>query len=75
MLSAILPADSNSLLRRALYFVGSGLQFASIVALTVFFGLGLGATIHFLNRLGWNTNRIYPPASAWSVQRVLVGPA
>ena len=31
--------------------MGEGLQFASIVALTVSFGLGLSATIHFLNRL------------------------
>ena len=31
--------------------MGEGLQFASVVALTVSFGLGLSATIHFLNRL------------------------
>ena len=30
---------------------GEGLQFASIVALIVAFGLGLSATIHYLNRL------------------------
>ena len=30
---------------------GQGLQFASVIALTVSFGLGLSATIHFLNRL------------------------
>jgi predicted RND superfamily exporter protein len=31
--------------------LGDGLQFASVVALTVSFGLGMSATIHFLNRL------------------------
>jgi predicted RND superfamily exporter protein len=34
-----------------LWAMGEGLQFASVVALTVSFGLGLSATIHFLNRL------------------------
>ena len=34
-----------------LWVLGEGLQFASVVALTVSFGLGLSATIHFLNRL------------------------
>ena len=35
----------------ALWLTGQGLQFASVIALTVSFGLGLSATIHFLNRL------------------------
>src|SRR6201994_1796614 len=34
-----------------LWLLKEGLQFASVVALTVSFGLGLSATIHFLNRL------------------------
>ena len=34
-----------------LWALGDGLQFASVVALTVSFGLGLSATIHFLNRM------------------------
>lgn len=34
-----------------LWALGEGLQFASVVALTVAFGLGLDATIHYLNRL------------------------
>ncbi|MBV9262633.1 MAG: MMPL family transporter [Pseudolabrys sp.] len=34
-----------------LWLMGQGLQFASIIALMVSFGLGLSATIHFLNRL------------------------
>ena len=36
---------------RRCWLLGQGLQFASVVALTVSFGLGLSATIHFLNRL------------------------
>ena len=35
----------------SLALTGEGLQFASIIALTVAFGLGLNATIHYLNRL------------------------
>jgi len=34
-----------------LWVVGEALQFATVVALTVSFGLGLSATIHFLNRM------------------------
>ena len=34
-----------------LWLLGAGLQFASVIALTISFGLGLSATIHFLNRL------------------------
>jgi len=34
-----------------LWMLGEGLQFASAIALIVSFGLGLSATIHFLNRL------------------------
>jgi hypothetical protein len=52
MLAAILPAIFPILASGVLLWVlGRGLQFASIVALTVSFGLGLSATIHFLNRL------------------------
>lgn len=54
---------------------GEGLQFASVVALTVSFGLGLSATIHFLNRLRLES----PPgvSAGLAVERatVLVGPA
>ena len=38
-----------------LWALGEGLQFASVVALTVSFGRGLSATIHFLNRLRLET--------------------
>jgi uncharacterized protein len=58
-----------------LAIMGEGLQFASVVALTVSFGLGLSATIHFLNRLRLERK---PGVSAdLAVERatVLVGPA
>src|ERR1700753_3208138 len=56
MLSCILPGIFPVVLSGTLlYFMGEGLQFASVVALTVSFGLGLSATIHFLNRLRLET--------------------
>ena len=56
--------------------MGEGLQFASVVALTVSFGLGLSATIHFLNRLRLEDRaRRTIPASAVERATVLVGPA
>ena len=52
MLVAILPGIFPVVASGALLSVtGQGLQFASVVALIVSFGLGLSATIHFLNRL------------------------
>src|ERR1700689_1833268 len=52
MFSFILPGIFPVVLSgTVLYLLGEGLQFASVVALTVSFGLGLSATIHFLNRL------------------------
>ena len=58
-----------------LYLLGEGLQFASVVALTVSFGLGLSATIHFLNRLRLETTPDIDPALAVERATVLVGPA
>jgi predicted RND superfamily exporter protein len=52
-----------------------GLQFASIVALTVAFGLGLDATIHFLNRLRLEERPDEDPAEGVKRATVLVGPA
>ena len=76
MLLSILPGifpivASGSLL----YLMGEGLQFASVVALTVSFGLGLSATIHFLNRLRLEERP--GENAALSVERatILVGPA
>src|SRR5882724_1138927 len=58
-----------------LAIMGEGLQFASVVALTVSFGLGLSATIHFLNRLRLETTPGIDPALAVERATVLVGPA
>ncbi len=74
---AILPAGlfpilaAGSLLRA----MGDGLQFASIVALTVSFGLGLSATIHFLNRMWAEDRPDADPAIAVERSTVLIGPA
>jgi uncharacterized protein len=52
MVASILPAIFPVVaVGTILWLMGEGLQFASVVALIVSFGLGLSATIHFLNRL------------------------
>jgi uncharacterized protein len=76
LFSAILPGifpivASGAILRAT----GQGLQFASIVALTVSFGLGLSATIHFLNRLRLEDDPGEDPGVAIERATVLVGPA
>jgi uncharacterized protein len=58
-----------------LWLMGEGLQFASVVALVVSFGLGLSATIHFLNRLRLERRRGEDAALAVERATVLVGPA
>jgi hypothetical protein len=58
-----------------LWAIGEGLQFASIVALIVSFGLGLSATIHFLNRMRLEERPGEDPAEAITRATVLVGPA
>jgi uncharacterized protein len=76
MLSCILPGIFPVVLSgTVLYLMGEGLQFASVVALTVSFGLGLSATIHFLNRL--RRERKPGVSAELAVERatVLVGPA
>jgi predicted RND superfamily exporter protein len=76
MFSCILPGIFPVVMSgTVLFLLGEGLQFASVVALTVSFGLGLSATIHFLNRLRLERK---PGVSAeLAVERatVLVGPA
>ena len=48
-----------------LYYTGQGLQFASIVAITVAFSLAIDSTIHFLNRFRLEEERLGPgPDSA-----------
>src|SRR5437868_1155754 len=76
MLSCILPGIFPVVLSgTVLWLLGEGLQFASVVALTVSFGLGLSATIHFLNRLRLETTPGIDPALAVERATVLVGPA
>ena len=76
MFASILPAAFPIVVSGSLLWaLGDGLQFASVIALTVSFGLGLSATIHFLNRMRREER---PGDSAGdSVQRatVLIGPA
>ena len=58
-----------------LWFLGGGLEFASVVALLVVFGLAIDALIHFFNRLRLE-ERVEPrPQIAIRNARVLVGPA
>jgi uncharacterized protein len=74
MLTSILPGLFPIVLAGCLLWaVGLGLQFASVIALTVSFGLGLSATIHFLNRLQIEDTE---PDPAVGVERatILVGP-
>lgn len=74
MLTSILPGLFPIVLAGSLlWLTGLGLQFASVIALTVSFGLGLSATIHFLNRLQIEDTEIDP---AIGVERatILVGP-
>lgn len=76
MAVAILPGLFPIVVAGAiLWYLDSGLQFASIVALTVAFGLGLDATIHFLNRLRLEDRPDEDPAEGVKRATVLVGPA
>jgi predicted RND superfamily exporter protein len=72
ILPGIFPVVASGALLAA---TGQGLQFASIVALTVSFGLGLSATIHFLNRLRIEDESGDDFALAVEKATVLVGPA
>nr|WP_245290831.1 MMPL family transporter [Methyloligella halotolerans] len=54
---------------------GEGLQFASIVALIVAFGLSLNATVHYLNRLRLEDREHQDPTVAVRRAAVLIGPA
>ena len=76
MFACILPGIFPVVLSgTVLWLLGEGLQFASVVALTVSFGLGLSATIHFLNRLRLESAPDTDPAVSVERATVLVGPA
>ena len=59
----------------SLALTGEGLQFASIIALTVAFGLGLNATVHYLNRLRLEERPGRAPIEATARAAELIGPA
>jgi len=40
-----------------IYLTGGGLEYASVISLTVAFGIAVDDTIHFLNRLRFETDR------------------
>jgi len=76
MLASILPGIFPVVLAgTVLWSMGEGLQFASVVALTVSFGLGLSATIHFLNRLRLEDRPENDPGVGVERATILVGPA
>ena len=76
MFASILPGIFPVVLAgTVLWAMGEGLQFASVVALTVSFGLGLSATIHFLNRLRLEDRPDADPAIGVERATVLIGPA
>ncbi len=58
-----------------LWATGQGMEFSSVVALLVIFGLGVDALLHFLNRLSREEKAGEDPAIAIRRARVLVGPA
>ncbi len=74
--ASLLPGIFPVVMSGALLWVtGEGLQFVSVVALTVSFGLGLSATIHFLNRLRVEERPGEDPAASVMRATILVGPA
>jgi uncharacterized protein len=70
--SGIFPVVAGGSLLR---LFGYGLQFSGVVALFVSFGLGLSATIHFLNRMTQERRDGEDPAAAVERATVLMGPA
>lgn len=71
LLPGLFPVVTSGAL---LALTGEGMQFASIVALTVAFGLGLNATIHYLNRLRLEDRPGRDPTEAAHRATVLIGP-
>lgn len=72
LLPGLFPVVTSGAL---LYFIDGGLEFSSVVALLVVFGLGVDALIHFMNRLRLEERVAATPEAAIRSARVLVGPA
>jgi predicted RND superfamily exporter protein len=72
LMPGIFPVVAGGSILRLL---GYGLQFSGAVALTISFGLGLSATIHFLNRMTQERRPGKDPALAVERATILVGPA
>ncbi|MEZ5923980.1 MAG: MMPL family transporter [Hyphomicrobiaceae bacterium] len=72
LLPGLFPVVASGAL---LAVTGEGLQFASVIALVVAFGLGLDATIHYLNRLRLEDRPDEDPAIGVRRATLLVGPA
>jgi len=58
----------------ALYAFGGGLEYSSVIAFTVAFGLAVDDTIHFLNRLAVEENRVVSTEKAVRQTLFVVGP-
>lgn len=71
ILPAIFPVVATGTL---LWLTDDGLRFASVVALTVSLGLGLSATIHFLNRMTLDLATMDSPELAVEHATVQMGP-
>ncbi len=72
VLPALFPIVSAGAI---LWVFGEGLEFSSVIALVVIFGLGVDALIHFLNRLHREQRSDEAPELAIRRARILVGPA
>jgi uncharacterized protein len=72
LLPGLFPVVASGAL---LWARGGGLEFASVVALLVVFGLAIDALIHFFNRLRLEERNAPRPEVAIRRARVLVGPA
>lgn len=57
-----------------LYFFGNGLEYSSVVALTVAFGLAVDDTIHFLNRLRLEQRKMPALGEAIHAAIIRIGP-
>jgi predicted RND superfamily exporter protein len=76
MLLSILPGIFPVVMSGTLlWLLGDGLNFSAVVALIVSVGLGLSATIHFLNRLRLEDRPEADPGIGVERATVLVGPA